>query len=66
MASQNLINIGSGNGLLADGGKPLPKTVLTQLIGLMMPCGMISQNFVNNGLGNGLVLETVLTQLVDC
>ena len=29
MASENLVNIGSGNGLLPDGTKPLPKPMLT-------------------------------------
>ena len=28
MASQNLVNIGSGNGLLPDGTKPLPEPML--------------------------------------
>ena len=29
MASENLVNIGSGNGLLPDSTKPLPEPVLT-------------------------------------
>ena len=29
MATENWVNIGSGNGLLPDGTKPLPKPMLT-------------------------------------
>ena len=29
MSSENLVNIGSGNGLLPDGTKPLPEPMLT-------------------------------------
>ena len=29
MAKKILVNIGSGNGLLADGNKPLPEPMLT-------------------------------------
>ena len=39
MASMNLLNIGSGNGLLSDGTNPLPEPMLTNHFS-MTACGI--------------------------
>ena len=40
MVSQNLVNIGSGNGLVMQGNKPLPEPMLTYQYGSIIFIGM--------------------------
>ena len=40
MVSQNLVNVGSSNGLLPDGTKPLPEPVLSYNLVALSYCGI--------------------------
>ena len=70
MASQNLVNIGSGDGLLPDGTKPLPEPMLSSIEVLWHTPKAISQEMlkvsildmsleitVNIGSGDGLLSD---------
>ena len=67
------VNIGSGNGLVPSGNKPLPEPVLTQIYVTTWRCGSncvthcgleISQNFIIFVSSNVLVLNTDLLSTV--
>ena len=62
------VNIGSGNGLLPDGGKPIPEPILIfyQRYSVAFTSGAISQVLLNQIRNMCYAFETTATSKVAC